>query len=253
VRQKQARRQKHFAQSQSVTLVVTANNEESMKSRIIIINLVALVLSWQVHAQAQDAAVETTESRAFRLEGRHAITVSVGFMANAGSGASVTIGSHVASSSHAVGWIGYAHWFEEDWALQVETGGMAANVDVTARLGEFSTEASVLVPLLLGVRHQFRLGERSAVRPFLAAMAGPYLLVTSRTRARPIIWQGGTRTAGGARFGAGLDLLVGKRFRVGSELRYHAVGDFEWQDAQQENYSGFEFSVGFGILLGGRR
>jgi hypothetical protein len=223
-----------------------------MKLRIIIINLVALALSWQVQAQAQDAADGTTESPAFRLEGRHAITLSVGFMANAASGASVTIGRHIESSSHAVGWIGYGHWFEEDWALQVETGWIASHVDITARLWEVSTEASTVVPLLFGVRHQFRLGERSAVRPFLAAMAGSYLAVSSRTGTGPYIWQGGTQAAMGARFGAGLDLLVGKRFRIGSELRYHAVGDFEWQDALQENYSGIEFSVGFGILLGGR-
>lgn len=221
-----------------------------MKRAINILTGSSLLLCGHLSAQAQDN--QPVESRAFRLAGRHAISISVGYMTNPGNGWTFTGGNRVEIdvSSEAVGWIGYRHWFGEEWAIQVESGGMASHMDMAAGFGQFSTETSTIVPFLFGARYQPQLGATSSVRPYLAALAGPYTEFSTRAGTGPFAWEGSTRTTLGARFGAGVDVLAGRRFAISTGLRYHALGDFDWPGETRENYSGLELALGFSILFG---
>ncbi len=222
-----------------------------MKYSIATMLLSSLILSGQLNGQERLRAIG---SEARHLTGRHAITLSMGYLANSKGPSRIAVGgSTLELSTRAAGWIGYSYWFAEPWAVRVETGGMTATVNIASGFGGFSTETSTVVPLLLGIRYQPLLSQASGgVRPFVAALAGPYIEFSSRSGTAPLIWEGGTRSTMGVRFGGGVDVLAGRRFIISAGLRYHALGDFERSGDGRENYSGVEFAVGFGVLLGRR-
>jgi outer membrane protein W len=174
------------------------------------------------------------------------ISVSVGFMDHATNIVSVAI-SGVEVNSEGALWVGYGHWFEPDWALLAETGVVSSQVSVSAT----GTQTAVLFPILVGVRYQpenWALGEK--VRPYIGVSAGPYF--GFQTVAGWSV-EVGTQTAIGGRFGAGLDVILSRHVSLGAVVRYHAVTDFGRPIGSRDNYSGLEFALRLGILLGSGR
>ena len=99
-----------------------------MKSSIATIALSALILSGQLNAQER---LRADDSEARHLNGRHAITLSAGYLANSESTSRIAVGgSTLELSTRTAGWIGYTYWFAEPWAVRVETGGMTATVNI---------------------------------------------------------------------------------------------------------------------------
>jgi outer membrane protein W len=113
------------------------------------------------------------------------------------------------------------------------------------------TQTATLFPILVGVRYQpenWALGEK--VRPYIGVSAGPYF--GFQTMAGWSV-EVGTQTAIGGRFGAGLDVILGRHVSLGGVVRYHAITDFDRPIGSRDNYSGLEFALRLGILLGAGR
>ncbi len=60
-----------------------------------------------------------------------------------------------------------------------------------------------------------------------------------------------TETTFGSRLGLGLDFFLGRLFTLGVGGGYHFVADFDRRVGPETDYSGPEFSLLFGIGLGG--
>jgi outer membrane protein W len=218
-------------------------NLEIFMRRIQSIAATALAAAVLSPASAQTATGTANDSDIVHLTGRHMISVSVGFMDHTSSGVSVTFGGVSVNSGGTV-WVGYGHWFEPDWALLAETGVVSSQVEVSAT----GTETAMLFPILFGLRYQpenWALGEK--VRPYLGVSAGPYF--GFQTVAGWSV-EVGTQTAIGGRFSGGLDVVLGRHVSLGTAVQYHAVTDFDRPIGSRDNYSGFEFSLRLGILLG---
>jgi outer membrane protein W len=220
-------------------------DEEIFMRYIQAIAVVALGAALLSPASAQTAGGSVGDAEVVHLAGRHAIVVSVGVMGHTANVVSVTGGGvGVSVDSRGVFWIGYGHWFQPDWALLAETGMVASKVAVSGS----GTETAAVFPLLFGVQYQpegWALGE--TVRPYLGVSAGSYFGLQTETGWSVNV---GTQTAVGARLSAGLDVIPGRHISIGAAVRYHAVTDFDRPVGSRDNYSGFEFSVRLGILLG---
>jgi len=207
----------------------------------------ALAMAVIPPAAAQTAPGTTTVERdVVHLTGRHMIGLSMGVMDHMASIVSVTVGG-VSVNSQGAFWVGYSHWFEPDWALLAETGVISSQVSVSGA----GTETAALFPILFGLRYQpedWALGEK--VRPYLGGAAGPYFGFQTLTGLSVDV---GVQTAVGGRLGAGFDVIPNRYISLGAVLRYHAVTDFDRVIGSRDNYSGFEFSLRFGILLGAGR
>lgn len=58
-----------------------------------------------------------------------------------------------------------------------------------------------------------------------------------------------TESAVGAFVGFGAELLISSRIKVSTEIGYNLVSDFIEEIGSQKNYSGTEFSFGFGFMF----
>lgn len=209
---------------------------------IAVIALGAALLS-PVSAQTGGRAADDPD--VVHLAGRHMIMLSIGVMGHTANVVSVSgAGVGLSVNSRGVFWIGYGHWFDPDWAFLAETGVVATKVGASGS----GTETAAVFPLLFGVQFQpegWAVDE--TVRPYLGVSAGSYVGFQTETG-----WsvEVGTQNAVGARLSAGLDVIPGRHISVGAAVRYHAVADFDRPVGSRDNYSGFEFSLRLGILLG---
>ena len=60
-------------------------------------------------------------------------------------------------------------------------------------------------------------------------------------------------TTFGCNLGIGTDVYTGSRCVFSAQAGCNLAGDFPEPVAEEKNYSGFELSIGLGILLGGGR
>jgi len=217
---------------------------------------VALTLAAAPVLPAQVPAAAGGQPRdAVQLGRRHLIAVSVGFMAGWANSARVTAGgATVEAKSSVTGSLGYAYWFDDNWALQVEAGMIHSEVEVVADGSGASVQAATVVPLLIGVRYQPEaLAIGSMARAYLSALVGPYHGSSARVLAFPTVVEAGSSQAFGARFGAGINVLPGSRLALGMAVQYHAVSDFDRPIGARENVSGLEVAFNIGVVLGGGR
>jgi len=205
--------------------------------------LAVAVLAVTINAPASTQTAPGTTHAVVPLHGRHTIALSIGLMDHVARIVSVT-GRGVSVNSEGAFWVGYGHWFGPDWAVVAETGAFATQVRVSGD----GTETAMLFPIVFGLRYQpedWALDDR--IRPYVEGAAGPYFgLQTETGWAVEVGWQ----TATGARLSAGVDLFASRQISLGTVIRYHAITDFARTIGSRDNYSGFEFSLRLGILLG---
>ena len=217
------------------------------RKQTIAVAVLALALASPLTAQ-NERRPERDDQDVVRLAGRHMIGFSVGFMDHISSIVSVRAGGvGVSVDSRGAAFVGYGHWFEADYALLAEVGVLSSRVRVSGA----GTETATVLPVLFGVRYQpegWAIGE--TVRPYLEMSAGPYVGFHTVTGSFVDV---GSQSAVGARAGVGLDIIPGRRVSFGAVARYHAVGDFDRAVGSRDNYSGFEFSLRLGILMGRSR
>ena len=189
------------------------------------------------------------------LRGRHRIELGIGFLGGISAGHNVTAGnvSTRSETNGVLGSIGYAYWVEERVALAVSASVLDADASVSVAGGESRIESATVTSLLFGLRYQpFSIGETETVRPYFNLAVGPYFGSTASVRGGMVnVTESMMETALGSRIGAGLDVLLGRRFNLGIGAGYHFVADFAERIGSEENYSGPELSMSFGLTLGG--
>jgi Outer membrane protein beta-barrel domain len=189
------------------------------------------------------------------LAGTHALELSVGMLTAVRTTTDVVVGSATVRSDAAgtIGSLGYGYWVSDDWSVRVSVG--AAGVDATVSAGgpSASVESAVVSAVLFGVRYQPRaLAAGGRLWPYAALGVGPYFGQASSVRAgATTAIESRSQTALGARAVIGMDLTLGKRFTLGAAAGYRPVTAFSTPIGARTNYSSPEFSLSFGVRLGG--
>jgi hypothetical protein len=118
--------------------------------------------------------------------------------------------------------------------------------------GMVSDRTSGVVPILFEVAWApAALALGPSLRPTVSVGAGPYIgFVTHENVSSVITQETLVESAIGARVRVGMNALLGSWFCTGIEASYHFVGAFDQPIADDTDYSGPEFSLGFGLLLG---
>jgi hypothetical protein len=196
----------------------------------------------------------TTQDSPILLKGRHGITIHAGFLNQATTEASVAGGS-VDSEVRTTGFLGslsYAYWVGSEWSIGLSVGLISAEVGTSVAAGTVNSEAAAVVPFLFTVAyHPAELALSRTLRPYGSVAVGPYRgSATNTSVGATIASESVSEAVIGFRAQAGIDWFLGKMFRAGMALGYHFVGDFEEPIGRDNNYSGPEFLIGFGILLG---
>ena len=172
-----------------------------------------------------------------------------------GTRTEVSIGSVTTEvgSNGGMGGIAYTHWFEEKMALMVTARGMSADVSTKVEGGNVSSVTPTIAPVLFGLKYYFpRSTFGGKVRPFASVLVGPFIGTQSSTEVGLVVaTESRTETAIGGQLGAGIDIVLSKRFMLGLAVGYNLMSDFEKPIGGSKNYSGGEFTFGFGYLFGG--
>ncbi len=188
------------------------------------------------------------------LDGRHLIELRVGIWNQVtesrtevtGPGASTTVGS-----SGVMGGLAYTHWLQEQLALEISAGGMAAGVDVEVGTS-VSTETATVAMLLLGLKYYFPASTYgSSVRPFAGVALGPFIGDQLETEIGTTITAAArTEAAMGGEVSAGVDFVLGRHVLTSLALGYHLMSDFDKPIGGSSNYSGPQLTLGVGYLFG---
>jgi hypothetical protein len=184
------------------------------------------------------------------LIGRSAIDLNLGFWG--GAKASNTIGptgiQSEAGTNGFAGELGYSYWLRENLSLIVNASLLSAKASSTVSVFNVTQQASTVTPLLLGVR--FYVPEPKSdenIRPFISAAVGIYF--GSEAASVPLSQQAHTETAAGGRLGTGIDFFLGNHFKLGANVGYYLMTDFENAIGARKNYSGAEFSFGTSYIF----
>jgi len=193
----------------------------------------------------------------FPLAGRHGIWLRVGLLS------SVTVESNVSTGTVSTdvrengpfGGIGYEYWLNPEWSVGLDLSFVDAGASSTVGVGTVTSEAASVTAVLIGASYYPRqLAVGSSFRPCVSLAAGPYVGSASNSIVdTSVSSESITSTAAGLRAQIGADLFFARRFAAGIAAGYAFVSDFSEQIGGHNNYSGPEFSVGIGILLGAGR
>ncbi len=214
--------------------------------------LLALGLALPLVAMAQRTYPEAPRS----LQGQHTLMLKSG-LTTWSTDTGVTVGS-VSADSRASGFVGsmaYTYGATPDVAVGLMVGVLDVGGTSLISLSTLFAETALVMPVLVTVAYYPEaLALGPAVRPFVGVAGGPYLGEASRSRVGFGVSSTTVReTAFGARMTAGADLFLGRRFKLSAEGGYHLVSDFGQPIGGEVNYSGPEFSFGFGFIFGRTR
>jgi outer membrane protein W len=189
------------------------------------------------------------------LERRHQIGLRAGIR-NQVTNVRTEIGvggvSTSVENSGSAGALTYAHWLQQNLALDIAFGGMAVDVETRAGAGGVSTSTAVVGHILLGFRYHFlKSTYNSTVRPFVGAGVGPFVGSQSQTDVGSVITvESRSEMALGGELTTGVDFLLSRLFIASVTVGYVLVTDFNEPIGGSKNYSGPEFMMGIGLLLG---
>ncbi len=91
----------------------------------------------------------------------------------------------------------------------------------------------------------------SAARSRAAASSGDWPTVTGSANPWPCTEASRTEAVFGGQVEAGIDFLLGRRVMTGLRFAYDLMSDFQQPIGGCRNYSGPEFTIGLGFLIGG--
>lgn len=188
------------------------------------------------------------------LRGRHRIDLHVGWWGT--QPADFTEGSGLITtrvgSWDITGGLGYSRWLREDIALGVNLMGLAGEVSTTIGT-EVSNQSFSLASILINAKKYLPASTlKSNIRPFLTAGAGVFIGTITETSVGPVVnvSVGETMGAFGGQIGGGVDIPMGRYFIMGSKIAYNLVSDFREPLGDRDNYSGLEFNISLGLMLG---
>jgi len=150
--------------------------------------------------------------------------------------------------------VNFARWFQENLAVTINIllleNGVASSVGWPSGV---SNRVNSVVSLMLGLRYYPSESTlNTPYRPYLAFGAGPVIWSGSLNEVGSlgIVNRNGTMTVFGGHVGGGLDIVLSRRFLLGMHLGYNLMSNFSEIEASVNNYSSFQFCLGFGFLWG---
>ncbi len=189
--------------------------------------------------------------------GRHGLELGIGLLDQARGTVSVTAGGTTTTSGNGVGGsLTYTYWVADNLGLAARVGAVDVDASVTVDGSGSDVRSASIVSLLFGVKYQpFKFRGTDRLRPYVAAAVGPYIGNDAGVHAGGGTTSVASRTevAPGGRAGIGLDFLASRRVMLGVGLGYHLMTDFNQAVGADRNYSGADFSIAVGLLLGGGR
>jgi len=186
--------------------------------------------------------------------GRHQLEVGPNIVGQS-STASVQVGGVTVSADEGNGVGGtfaYSYWLTDRVAFQISASAISTQASVNISGGTITNQSADVVPLLFGIKAQpFALRGTDAVRPFVSLAAGAFIgnsdqVVTGST----ILVSSRSESVVGGHVAVGADLMLGRRFTLDVGVGYRVASDFSQPIGGDRNYSGADFQVLFGILLG---
>jgi Outer membrane protein beta-barrel domain len=211
-----------------------------MKHIGIILTVIMTIVLQSVAAFAQD----------YSLKGRSALELNMGFWGGSNTSNTITTNG-IRSEAKTNGFLGgilYSHWIQEQVSATLSIGFLAGEATSTVSFSGINQHASIIVPVLIGVNYYlFNPAQEDAVRPFVSAAIGPY--IGSETNNTILSQYAHSETAFGARFGAGIDILLGDHFKLGASAGYNVMSDFKNTVGAKSNYNGMDVLIGIGYIF----
>ncbi len=150
-----------------------------------------------------------------------------------------------------MGSIAYAYGLRENVAVTLSAGVLTTNASSNVEFMGVRSEASTVVPILVGLRYYVPAPEPGAkVRPFLSVGVGSYMGFDSGVNFDgAIVTESRSESAFGGRLGVGLDLFTGYHFKFVVNAGYNLMTDFSQPIGARSNYNGGDFSLGIGWAI----
>jgi len=189
------------------------------------------------------------------LEKRHQVGIRTGWWSQVTDtrtelnedGVSVTVGQ-----DGLWGGVFYEHWLQENLSLDISIGGMVPDISVSTGIPGVETETATVGHVLLGVKYYFpRSTYATSVRPYARASAGPIVGDQNTVEIGfTVSVEDRSEVALGGVLSGGVDFVLGEHFMLSAETGYNFMTDFGEPIGGSKNYSGPQFSIGFGYLFG---
>ncbi len=156
------------------------------------------------------------------------------------------------ASSGFVGGITYGHWLQEELALRISVGVMAASIETATSVSGVSTDFAMVAPLLLGMRYYFPKSTYGAqFRPFAGAGVGTFVGSQASTQTGlTVVTEARSEGAMGGEFEAGISIVLDKYVLATVAVAYDLMTDFNEPIGGSRNYSGPQMTLGISLLLG---
>lgn len=140
------------------------------------------------------------------------------------------------------------YYYNERYAFTFTTGVISANTNANVSWGNVSTDASTVVPILIGMKFYFiDLFDEAPFKPYFAASAGFFMGFETKTEILSTSVSNQTAIAG--HLGAGIDLFISDFFKLNMEAGFNLAGEFDKPIAGKKNYSSGEFALGIGFIF----
>ena len=158
-----------------------------------------------------------------------------------------------ADNSGFLGGVTIEHWVDPRWSIKLSISALAVEASSSTTVLLVETRTTTVASILFSAQYQFLATQsESPWRPYLALGVGPYIGSESATEVGTVIVTGShNEQAIGGFAGAGVDVLLGKRFLLGMLVGFHGMTDFPEPVGGRKNYSGAAFSLNFSFLFGG--
>ena len=190
--------------------------------------------------------------------GRHGIELGIGLLDNTKGEVSVTgAGTTTSTTGTGVGGaFSYTYWLADNLGLAAQVGVVDVDASISVAGTHSDIRSATVVPLLFGVKYQpFRFKGAGRLRPWLSAAIGPYIGTASAISSGVgnASVSSHTEAAFGGRGGVGLDVQLSRLVVLGAGGGYRLMTDFDQRIGAERNYSGMEFTLSIGLLLGSGR
>jgi outer membrane protein W len=162
------------------------------------------------------------------------------------------VGSSVESSGF-LGGLAYGHWLGESLALKIGASALLVSLETHTDASGEITRTAVVVPIIMGLRQYYAGSLRcAATRPFVGIGVGSFIGTQNISDVGSTITEASrTEAVFGGQVEAGIDFLLGRRVMTGLRFAYDLMSDFDQPIGGSRNYSGPEFTIGLGFLIGG--